>query len=173
MKEPRSISRWIAILLGLVATLGLYGCESGGSDGNSGAQEVAVTEDEANPALNGTFSGVITVTQGGMAFDDTLALSLTVGSPLEGTLALGGGTTGTIAGEAAENTATFSGTLENCPVQDSFRKQCCRQRLPIFRDSTWQRGICPPKLLAAISLTTRRPKTTTTVFSLAMSLAMD
>ena len=97
------------VLLGLALVLTLYGCD-GDDDG----------DDEplpANAAFNGTFSGNLVTTQGEQDLTETFTASLTVGSPLSGTFDIDDGmTSGTIAGEAEGDTATFTGTLDGaCP----------------------------------------------------------
>jgi predicted CXXCH cytochrome family protein len=91
---------WLGIVFACM--LALAACDNG--------------EEAANPAFNGTFSGNITDAQGGQ---DTLTVTLTVGSPLEGTFTMESGASGTIAGEAKGDEATFTATFDPCGEQAS------------------------------------------------------
>ncbi len=98
--------RWslMVAVFGLICLVALSGCD----DDDDGGEP-------ANTAFNGTFSGNLTTIQGGVTSTDTTTVILTVGSPLSGTFSADG-QTGTIAGEATGDTATFTATFNrDCP----------------------------------------------------------
>jgi len=89
----------------VVATL-LAGCDS-----SDDSEPMA-----ANPAFNGTFSGNITLTKGGQNVVNAATATLTVMSPLSGTLQVSNSFIGTISGKAEGNTAQFTVTIGGaCP----------------------------------------------------------
>ena len=106
---------WITFVLGLLLTLVLAGCVGSGGDGDDGGsgQEIVQEpieepvqeppqepiEEPANPAFNGTFRGLITGTQRLPTQEDKMiaefvSLSLSVESPLSGSLFFTGGGSG-------------------------------------------------------------------------------
>ena len=70
-----------------------------------------------NPAFNGTFTGEVKVNTPGGPVTDTVATTLTVGSPLSGRFRLRGlEIAGTVAGDATGDQATFTVTITGeCP----------------------------------------------------------
>jgi hypothetical protein len=115
------------VVLGLLLLAALSSCgDGGGSGGNGGGggQQPTTPTAPTTPttsAFNGTFSGNSTTTQSGLESVDNINLSMTVGSPLNGTFfRKSDGTVGTISGDAVGNTATFTGTSTGiCPASFS------------------------------------------------------
>jgi hypothetical protein len=114
-----------ARVFGVLLLMALYGCSGGsGGDDNGGgnvSQGGGGSQDDsgqqtANPAFNGTFGGVLTVVQDGQLFEQAIAITMTVGSPLNGTFvvdtgsdeSLWGVADGSLWGEADGNSATFT-----------------------------------------------------------------
>ncbi len=113
-KQPRQTCRSLVHFMLVLIVLGIMsGCGGGGGGGGGGGDGGSP---DASPIFNGTFRGDVTTTQGGQDFVDTLTITLTVGSPLSGTFSTSDGRTGTISGDAVDNSATFTGTSEgDCP----------------------------------------------------------
>lgn len=104
---PRS-PRWLLIPYCALA----FGCSGGGGGSGVGVGTAAA----AGSAFNGAFNGNLTMTRAGGLSEHASVLSLSVNSPLQGSLQLSDGTVAILSGDTRRNSATIEGTIEgDCP----------------------------------------------------------